>query len=76
MTVFHLFAGNDHYPQAGLGDYIDTYKDLLSTLDRIAEGPKADEDGDTSRWDWITVTAVQADGSLIKIAESDYLALP
>ena len=35
MTVFHLFAGNDHYPQAGLGDYIDTYKDLLMRMNGV-----------------------------------------
>lgn len=52
--MFHLFAGNQYYPQSGLGDY-------RGTFDSVEE---AELEGVILQTDWYCVIGTNEDGSL------------
>lgn len=64
MKKYHLFSGEDHYPEGGLEDYYGSYETL----------EEAKAAGEESNDDWTTIAMTQEDGSLKNIAffiESD-----
>jgi hypothetical protein len=57
--MYHLFAGDDYYPDRGLGDYVWSYDDLNKAE---AEGRSLIKD----RKDWFSVIT-ESDGRLVEV---------
>lgn len=56
---FHLFKGEDYYPQSGLGDYLGSFATAEEALQFARDHPNSDDN-------WVEVITHAESGALVR----------